>query len=163
MLPHRTSTVTSDIVASVTVSFAPPQGVEATSVQTACSAPDVLPTPTCQVVTAELVDEDTDAANTLLREFFERSEEYLGQPILPLSPGLATPAIATEDAYLSREVTLSCDRETYPTSVEVPLSQRSGEVEVSPLRHSGSVTSTVPDKVTSHTSEVLGAHPKTPL
>jgi len=84
-LPRRTSTVTSDIVASVTVSFAPPQGVEATSVSTTCSAPDVLPTPTCQVVVAELVDEDTDAANTLLREFFERSEEYLGRPILPVA------------------------------------------------------------------------------
>jgi len=72
-LPRRTSTITSDIVASVTVSFAPPQGVEATSVQTAGSAPDVLPTPVFQVVAAEIVDEDTDAANTLLREFFERS------------------------------------------------------------------------------------------
>jgi len=83
-LPRHTSIVTSDIVASVTVSFAPPQGVEATSVQTAGAAPDVLPTPACQVVRAELVDEDTDAASTLLREFFERSEEFLRQPILPL-------------------------------------------------------------------------------
>jgi len=163
MLPCRTSTVTSDIVASVTVSFAPPQGAEATSVQTACSAPDVLPTPACQVVAAEVVDEGTDAANTLLSEFFERSEEYLGQPILPLSPGLATPAIATEDAYLPREVALSCDRETHPTSEEVPLLQSAGEVEAPPLRRSGSVTSTVPDEVIVHVSKALGARSKTPL
>jgi len=100
-----------------------------------------------RAVAAELVPEDTVACDILLREFFERSEEYLGQPILSLSPGLATPTVATEGAYLSREVALSCDRETHPTSVEVPLSQRVGEVEAPPLRRSGSVTSTVPDEV----------------
>jgi len=162
-LPRHTSTATSDIVASVTVSFAPLQGVEATSLQTACSAPDVLPTPACQVVAAELVDEDTDAANALLREFFERSEEYLGQPILPLSPGLATPAIAAWEVCLPREVILSCDRETHPTPEEVPLLQRAGEAEIPPLRRSGSVTSTVPDDVAGHNSEALAARPKTPL
>ena len=162
-LPCRTSAATSDIVASVTVSFAPPQGVEATFVPTTCSAPDVLPTPACQVVAAELADEGTDAANTLLREFFERSEEYLGQPILPLSPGLATPAIAARDVCLPREVALSGDREIHPAPVEVPLSRRAGEVEVPLLRRSGSVTSPVPDEVTGHASEALGARPKTPL
>ena len=134
-LPRPTSTATSDIVASVTVSFAPPQGVEGTSVQTACSAPDVLPTPACQVVAAELVDEDTDAANALLREFFERSGEFLGQPILPLSPGLATPAIAARDVCLPREVALSGDPEIHPTPEKVPLLQRAGEVEVLSLIH----------------------------
>jgi len=77
-----------------------------------------------------LVHEDIDAANTLLREFFERSEEYLGQPFLPLSPGLATPAVANEDVSLSRKVNLSFAGETYPTSEEVPLLQRAGEAEV---------------------------------
>jgi len=43
-LPRRTSTITSDNVANVTVSFAPLQGVEATSFHNAYSAPDVLPT-----------------------------------------------------------------------------------------------------------------------
>ena len=162
-LPRRTSTAMSDIVASVTVSFAPPQGVEATFVQTACSAPDVLPNPACQAVAAELVDEDTDAANALLREFFERFKEFLGQPILPLSPGLATPAIATKDVCLPREVVLSCKREIHPTSEEVPLLQWAGEVEAPPLRRSGSVTSTVPNEVAGRTSEALGARPKTSL
>jgi len=57
---------------------------------------------------------------------------------------------------------LSCDRETYPTSVEVPLSQRAGEVEAPLLRRSGSVTSTVSDEIVGHASEALGARPKTP-
>jgi len=58
---------------------------------------------------------------------------------------------------------LSFACETHPTSEEVPLSQRAGEVEVPPFRRSGSVTSTVPDEVVGHTSEALGARPKTPL
>ena len=99
-LPRCTSTVTSDSVASVTVCFSPPRGVEATSVQITRSTPDVLPTPACQAVAAELVSEDTDASNTLLLEFFERPDERFGQPILSLSPGLATPANANEDAYI---------------------------------------------------------------
>ena len=123
------------------------------------STPNVLPMQTSQAVATELVQEDTDTCDTLLREFFERPEEFLGQPILSLSPGLAIPATANEDAYLSREVALSFDRETHPTSEEVPWSPRAGEVEVPPFRHSGSVTSTV----VGHTSEALGARSKTPL
>ena len=80
-----------------------------------------------------------------------------------MSPDLATPAIANEDAYLPKEVDLSFACKTHPTSVEVPLSQRASKVEAPPLRRSGSVTSTVPDEVVGHASEVLGARPKTPL
>ena len=150
---------TSDSVTSVTVYFSPPRGVEATSVQIAHSTP----TPACQAVAAELVSEDTEASNTLLREFFERPAEFLGQPILSLSPDLATPATASEDAYLSREVALSFAYETHSTSEEVPLLQRASEVEVPLLRRSGSVTSTVPDEVVGHTLEALGARTKTSL
>jgi len=53
--------------------------------------------------------------------------------------------------------------ETHPTSEQVPLSPRAGEVEVPLFRRSESVTSTVPDEVIGHTSEALGACPKTPL
>jgi len=81
---------------------------------------------------------------------------------LSLSPGVATPATVNEDAYLSREVALFFACETHPTSEEVPLSPRVGEVELPPFRRSGSVTSTVPDEVVGHTSEALDARPKTP-
>ena len=129
-LPRRTSTITSDSIASVTVSFAPPQGVEATSFQNAYSAPDVLPMQVCQAVAAELVPEDTVACDTLFRKFFERPDELFGQPILPLSPGLAIPATVDREFYLPRDVALSFLRETHPISEEVPLSQRAGEAEV---------------------------------
>jgi len=99
----------------------------------------------------------------LLREFFERPKEFLEQPILFLPPGLTTPATANVDAYLSKEVALSFDRETHLTFEEVPLSPRVGKVELPPFRRSEIITSTVPDDVVGHTSEALGAHPKTPL
>jgi len=110
-----------------------------------------------------LVPEDTVACDTLLRELFERPDEIFGQPVLPLSPGLATLATVDKESYLPREVALSFACETHPISEEVPLSQRAGEVEVPLLRRSGSVTSTVPDEVAGHTSEALSARPKTPL
>ena len=138
-LPCRTSTVTSDSVASVTVSIAPPQGVETTSVPTILSTPNVLPTQVSQAVTTELIHEDTVACNTLLCEFFERPDELFGQSISPLSPGLATPATVDEDSHLSREVDVSFACETHTTSEEVPLSQRAGEAEVPLLRRSASV------------------------
>jgi len=46
---------------------------------------------------------------------------------------LTTLATVNVDADLSRKVALSSDRETHPTSEEVPLSSRVGEVELPPF------------------------------
>jgi len=123
--------------------------------------PDVLPLPTFQDYLSDWADETADSGRPC--NFFLQPVEPLGQPILSLDQGLATPVVDAKATQSLEEVILpSLSREELdlvlvrdPPQVELPGV-------VAPVLHPGSVTSTVPDETVGHESELLNA-PRVPL